>query len=474
MRARLFLLFLFSVLFSAAKAQNLVVNGGFESATSPAISTWPHENPPGTDVVNGWYTPTRATPDYYNSDRSVCDGFPIALARTGEGRAAVICGMRPQLPGVYNYKEYLQGSLTEPLQAGKKYNVRFFVTLDCSSQFTSTGLGAYFSTEPVRRDNKERINVKPQVISYQKITYADGWTEISGSFIANGGERYLMIGSYSDTSVIELSSLGQHPMTFFASPHIRQNVYMYVDDVCVSPAESDVCGCKKKEEPKIKSEAHYFLFLLDVSNSMGESGKLKLLKKQMKRFADSLGTGNQVGIMTFSDHTQMLLPFTDAGNKENLSKTLDKMDASGSTNGELALRRLVKMLDSLKLPGHCHVILATDGIFEISKRQKTETDSCFVRNQATLCVLQFGDNKNADLEELSHSIPSSTYHFVSKKNIDAVIDEQLPEDAPPPPPVPHDHEVVYYTSVENLTGMEYVRLFLQSNPDDEFDKIPRK
>ncbi|HLG03778.1 MAG TPA: hypothetical protein VI731_09305, partial [Bacteroidia bacterium] len=88
-------------------AQNLVVNPGFESATYPPIETWPRENSPGTKVVEGWVTPTPATPDYYNSNRSVCDGFPLALARTGEGRCAFIAGMTIPLPNVRNYKEYL-------------------------------------------------------------------------------------------------------------------------------------------------------------------------------------------------------------------------------------------------------------------------------------------------------------------------------------------------------------------------------
>src|SRR5688572_3294778 len=101
MRILPFILFLPFV----AGAQNLVKNPGFESNPSPVISSWPKANEPGTEVMKTWVTPTPATPDYYNSNLSSCDGFPIALARTGEGRAALICGMQYQLPGVRNYKE---------------------------------------------------------------------------------------------------------------------------------------------------------------------------------------------------------------------------------------------------------------------------------------------------------------------------------------------------------------------------------
>jgi hypothetical protein len=69
--------------FSFAQTGNLVKNPGFESSTTPVISTWLKENPVGTKLVDGWITPTLATPDYYNSDQSLCDGFPVAIARSG-------------------------------------------------------------------------------------------------------------------------------------------------------------------------------------------------------------------------------------------------------------------------------------------------------------------------------------------------------------------------------------------------------
>jgi hypothetical protein len=122
--------------------------------------------------------------------------------------------MENQLPGVRNYKEYLQGELIQPLVAGKEYAVSFYVTLDCSSTQTSTGIGAYFSTERIQQNSKERLTVPPQVISHQKITWKDGWTLISGTFKAKGGEKYITLGSYSDTSIVRFTEPGSGPATF--------------------------------------------------------------------------------------------------------------------------------------------------------------------------------------------------------------------------------------------------------------------
>lgn len=246
MRKSILILLAACPVFCLAQTGNLVRNGGFESNQSNVINTWLKENPVGTQLVDGWKTPTLATPDFYNSDQSTCDGFPVAAARTGTGRAALICGMQNQLPGVKNYKEYLQGELKSPLVAGQEYSVSFYVALDCSSPQASTGIGAYFSNERVTAQTKERLNYKPQVISYEHITYEDGWTLISGTFKAKGGEQYMTIGSYSDTAYIQLSMLGTRPMTYISSPHIGSHVYYYVDDVCVAPAEENPATAKKR------------------------------------------------------------------------------------------------------------------------------------------------------------------------------------------------------------------------------------
>lgn len=453
---------------------NLVRNPGFESDTTPVIKTWPRENTPGKSVVHDWVTPTPATPDYYNARQSVCDGFPVALARTGQGRAAIICGMTMQLPGVTNYKEYIQGELTKPLEAGKKYKVSFYLALDCSSPVTSTGIGALFTSDALRSSSKERLQRKPQVISYRHITYSDGWTQVTGTFTAAGGEKYITIGSFSDTAVIDISLMGEHPKTFLSSPHIRQNVYMYLDDVCVAPIESEECSCKKTPKKTEEDPGHYFLFVLDISNSMNESGKIRQLKKQIGRFSDSLSADDRVGIMTFADGTRMILPFTVPGNRERIEGCMDKIEAKGGTNGDLAIRKIAALIDSLHRKGHVHVILATDGIFEVSKKTKTRIDSALIRENASFCVLQMGDNKNADLSEIAEAAPQGSYHFADRKNIDNILDNQLPEEETPQPEEKGEVETVYYTSTEHMESKEFIDLFLRANPEDEFLSVPRK
>ncbi|MBI3509253.1 MAG: VWA domain-containing protein [Bacteroidetes bacterium] len=468
-----FFLFLFFLLnfFSAASAQNgnLVINPSFESDTFPAITTWPTANVPGRQVVKGWFTPTPATPDYYNSDHSTCDGFPIALAHTGQGRCAIISGMDVQLPGVSNYKEYVEGILTEPLKPGKKYQVSFYVALDCSAEIASTGIGAYFSKDLILNETKEKLELKPQVQSFRHITEKDGWTRISGTFTAEGNEAYIIIGSFSDTTSLNTFALGDGPLTAISTSHIYMHAYYYLDDVCVSEDDNNSCKCKKEDEVK-KPKTDYFLFMLDVSNSMNDKGKLKLMKKEMYDFIDGLPNDSYVGIMTFSDHTSIALPFCKPYDFDNIDAAISKLKGKGATNGDLALRKVVHTLDSLHVDGRCHVIMATDGIFELSKGTKALIDSCMDRNNATICIVQFGDQKNADLSEIANTVPESSYNLANKKNLHAVLKKQIPESKPAAPPT----DMVFYSVVDSPMMKQIVRNYLQAYPADKFNQIPRR
>lgn len=462
---------LFTLLFAEilySQTGNLVNNPGFESTKEPVISTWLKENPVGTKLVDGWLTPTLATPDYYNSDKSLCDGFPVATARTGEGRGAIICGMQNQLPGVRNYKEYLQGELKAPLVAGKEYAVSFYVTLDCSSPQTSTGIGAYFSNERIQSQSKEKLEAKPQIISYEKITYPDGWTLINGTFIAKGGEKYMTIGSYSDTSTVDLASLGTRPATYISSPHIGLHVYFYIDDICVSLAEEQTCECKKKAGQQ--GEGEYYLFLLDASNSMNESGKLDLMKEQITRFADSIDPKNQIAIMAFNDEPTLLLPFTSASQGKQINKTIGKIKAKGTTNGDLAIKRMYEFLDSLQLPRNCHVIMATDGIFRVSTKTKAEADSVLIRTNTSFCVLQFGVVKNTDLEDIALTVENGLYTFADEANLNSILKQQMPVAEI----VEQKNQIVYYSDISSEIDPMLLQIMVASNPGDQFMKIPRK
>ncbi len=431
----------------SVNAQNLVLNPSMESFTYPVIRSWPGHVEPGQELLPGWVTPTKGTADFFNSDLSVCDGYPIAKARTGEGRCALICGLGVQNVGAINYKEYIQGRFATPLEAGKKYCVRFYVTLDRASPYTSTGIGAYISQEAVISYYKEPLPHVPQIISHQLITHENGWTEISGTYLAQGGEKYITLGSYSDTSVVTLSSLGKTPLKSISSGHITRAAYFYFDDVSVTVDDGKMCDCTVKKAGTRPGD--YFLFLLDISGSMAKSGKLDLMKRQLIDFTQGLNENNRIAVMAFSDNAKLLLPFMGPVDSVQIDSTINNLKSHGVTNGNLALTRVSEIVDSMALPQRIHVIIATDGIFNITEETKNYVDSLMNKNNTSFCVMQFGNMTNPDLEELTLRTPGGKYNYVNKRTISKSMQEQLPPKMP-------DANTVFYTQMDKAVGSQVI------------------
>ncbi|CAN5484532.1 hypothetical protein BH11BAC2_BH11BAC2_17200 [soil metagenome] len=57
------------------------------------------------------------------------------------------------------------------------------------------------------------------------------WMKVSGTFVANGGEKYITVGCFRDDSLINDSVIAQFGNNFNFS-------YYYIDDVSVIPVDS--------------------------------------------------------------------------------------------------------------------------------------------------------------------------------------------------------------------------------------------
>ncbi len=105
--------------------------------------------------------------------------------------------------GYSKYSEYLQGELLEALNAGQTYYFSFKVSLADGSGRAVNGLGAYFSADKLEHKNNRALDYVPQIVSKDFITDKAGWTTISGSFVASGGEKYFSIGAFEGSFTVE-------------------------------------------------------------------------------------------------------------------------------------------------------------------------------------------------------------------------------------------------------------------------------
>ncbi|MFZ1333733.1 MAG: hypothetical protein WAR83_16185 [Flavobacteriales bacterium] len=100
------------------------------------------------------------------------------------------------VPGWNEYSEYLQCQLNQPLKENVTYEVVFHVALAGNSDRSIMGIGAHFCVERMDHQHRKFVEVVPQVYMEEIIKEKGAWKEIRGEFVADGGESFLVIGTY--------------------------------------------------------------------------------------------------------------------------------------------------------------------------------------------------------------------------------------------------------------------------------------
>jgi len=195
---KLLLSFFLLLSFSITEAQNLIPNPSFET-----ISSCPTAQSQLSNAI-GWSKPpgSGTTPDLFHSCHpgggSSCTDVDLpgafvgnVTANTGDGAGGVLtrydfCG---------NCREYIQIQLSTPLVGGTTYDVEYYALCPPNNKYETNGLDCYIGGQISQPGNQPITAFTPQ-ISSPLITKAMGWTLVSGTYTAAGGEQYITIGNY--------------------------------------------------------------------------------------------------------------------------------------------------------------------------------------------------------------------------------------------------------------------------------------
>jgi outer membrane protein OmpA-like peptidoglycan-associated protein len=200
---------LFTCLLTAQEApveKNLVPNGGFENYKRKSSSI---------KAAIPWQQ--IASVDYY-LEPLANDTSRFKGARTGSGYA----GLRYQK----KYKEFLQVKLAEPLKRGAHYQFEMWVRLGFWSNATLKSIGVHFSKAgyqglgTLTKSNLIDTTAKKGGGFYNEY----GWFRVSGIYIADGGEKFITIGNFSEN--IRKDMVKDHVLKMGF-----KEAYYFVDDV---------------------------------------------------------------------------------------------------------------------------------------------------------------------------------------------------------------------------------------------------
>lgn len=215
-------------------AQNLVPNPSFEDTVYCPSSLSDY------NAVDLWFNPTQHSPDYFNacsdsmapfSANAPNNFFGHQQAKEGSGYIGVGVAL------YNNNREYFGIKLTDTLVAGKRYCVRFYISLADSVYYSTDNIGAYLSTDSIGANNTNALPFIPQVSNPigSFVTDKNGWTLISGNFIATGGEEYLTIGNFENDNNTDTLAVVPH------ANMINNNymgAYYYLDSISVQDCDT--------------------------------------------------------------------------------------------------------------------------------------------------------------------------------------------------------------------------------------------
>jgi hypothetical protein len=171
--------------------QNLIYNGDFEiyDTCPTSIST------PGDFQIEhctGWYAPTTATPDYFNT----CASWPVSVPNntmgdrtpySGDGYCGLLIEYCFNPNGICDYGwwiEYIQSELSNELKSGYEYLFQCHVSLTNKlfAQYAYSKFGASFTASQITRSDAKSFEFIPQIFNGATNHLQDtNWVEFAKS-----------------------------------------------------------------------------------------------------------------------------------------------------------------------------------------------------------------------------------------------------------------------------------------------------
>ncbi len=285
MRKIFIVIFLFLV--SKTNAQNLVLNPSFED-TIACTGTYAMQ-------CKYWYWATYGSPDYFSEQPDIfCGTSPVPLsnvgfqyARTGIAYVGLAPFFTTIFPSYVNRREYIGGILSDTLKQGHEYCISFYVSVADGMKYVIDGMGLYLSVDSaVDYTINTNLSFIPQISNPSGNIIYDtlNWVQISGTYIANGGEKYLTIGNFKDDANTMIDSTSS----------TANSAYYFIDDVSVIDCTVGINEVNDNKDvgrlyPNPANTVVYY------ENVLGEdeSGKVKLmdmLGKEIKEYKLTKGS----------------------------------------------------------------------------------------------------------------------------------------------------------------------------------------
>ncbi|HEY7223985.1 MAG TPA: von Willebrand factor type A domain-containing protein [Micromonosporaceae bacterium] len=125
----------------------------------------------------------------------------------------------------------------------------------------------------------------------------------------------------------------------------------------------------RAEDPALRQPAA-LTFVVDVSGSMAEPGRLDLVKDALHYLIDQLRESDYVAIVAYDTKAKVLRAMTPVSNRSTLHAAVDALNAGGNTNLEAGVVTGYRVARDGFVPGASNrVILLSDGLANVGDTQ---------------------------------------------------------------------------------------------------------
>lgn len=169
------------------------------------------------------------------------------------------------------------------------------------------------------------------------------------------------------------------------------------------------------------------IFLVDVSSSMSDTSKLKVMQNALHYLISVLRPTDKISFITYADTVKLLRDGINGNQKEDLNAVVSKLKARGGTKGKKAILYGLDVALKNYIPGgNNQLLLATDGKFRFYSEDQQIYSQKRGDKQIKLTTIAVGNDKDA-IKNLKEIAEIGKGNFIHIKNRNKAQEQLLDE-----------------------------------------------
>ena len=168
---------------------------------------------------------------------------------------------------------------------------------------------------------------------------------------------------------------------------------------------------------------NHLIFIVDISGSMKDSGKLNFLKRSMRELTAMIRPGDYITLITYTNKVRVVFEHKSGLETSAINTAIDTLKAGGGSNGSQSLVLAYELARKHFINGgNNQVFIATDGLLNSSKMSNEDlyrlAAKAYRQDHVILSAIGFGDDAAA-IAFLQKLARSGRGNFLRIRNLEA-------------------------------------------------------